>query len=128
MGRLVPADGGWRLVGKTDNGDGTTTVSVYVTAYEEAEAGGDEEAATTGAAIEIKDFSFNPPSLEVAAGTTVTWTNNDGTGHTVTQDGGGFQSGKIDGGGSFSFTFDTPGTDAYHCEFHPSMTGEIIVK
>ena len=32
------------------------------------------------------------------------------------------------GGATFSFTFDTPGTYAYHCGIHPSMTGEVIVQ
>jgi plastocyanin len=117
-----------------DNGDGTTTVSVFLT--EKAGAGA-ETAATpatsstsgsTATAVEIKNFAYNPPSLEVAAGTTVTWTNNDQAPHTVTQNGGGFQSGKIDPGASFSFKFDKPGTYEYHCEYHPNMHGTVVVK
>jgi plastocyanin len=114
-----------------DNGDGTTTVYVFLTEeYAEGgeaspEAGNGEAAA---ASIEIKDFAFNPPTIEVAAGTTVTWTNNDSAPHTVTQDGGGFQSGRLDQGQTFSFTFDTPGTYEYHCEFHPNMHGTVVVQ
>jgi plastocyanin len=117
-----------------DNGDGTTTVTVYLT-EEYAEEGGAEASpeaggtsASTAAAVEIKGFAFNPPSIEVTAGTTVTWTNNDQAPHTATQDGGGFQSDKIDPGSSFSFTFDTPGTYEYHCEYHPNMHGTVVVK
>jgi plastocyanin len=117
-----------------DNGDGTTTVTVFLT-----ESGGEGAAATaspaasTGetagaAAVEIKDFAFHPPSLEITAGTTVTWTNSDTAPHTATQDGGGFQSGRLDNGSTYSFTFDTPGTYEYHCEFHANMHGTIVVK
>ena len=39
----------------------------------------------------IEDFALNPPSIEVAVGTTLTWINSDSAPHTATQDGGGFQ-------------------------------------
>jgi plastocyanin len=121
-----------------DNGDGTTTVTVFLTEAE-GEGGGEgaatAEAGATGGesaasamTVEIKDFAFNPPSIEIAAGTTVTWTNSDSAPHTATQDGGGFQSGRLDQGQSFSFTFDTAGTFEYHCEFHPNMHGTVVVK
>lgn len=76
--------------------------------------------------ISISNFSFNPSSLNIKSGTTVTWMNNDNTAHTVT--GNGFNSGQIQPGGSFQFTFNSPGTYTYHCSIHPSMTGKIIVK
>jgi plastocyanin len=117
-----------------DNGDGSTTVSVFLTesGAEGAGAEASPAAATTSgsttAAVEIKNFAFDPPSIEVAAGTTVTWTNDDQAPHTATQNGTGFQSNKIDPGASFSFTFDTPGTYEYHCEYHPNMHGTVVVK
>jgi len=86
------------------------------------------DSTTEGSAVEIADFAYGPESLEIAAGTEVTWTNNDSTAHTVTADDGSFDSGKIDEGGTFSFTFDTPGTYAYHCDFHPNMTATIVVS
>jgi plastocyanin len=89
---------------------------------------GDSGEATGGeTAVSIEGFSFGDP-IEVAVGTTVTWTNNDSAAHTVTQSGGGFQSGKIDPGGTFSFTFDEAGTFDYFCEFHPNMTSTVTVK
>src|SRR5262249_58391933 len=72
-------------------------------------------------AIEIRDFAFHPDQTEIAVGTTVTWTNNDTTAHTVTADDGSFDSGPLDPGKSFSHTFDKAGTFAYHCKIHPSM-------
>jgi plastocyanin len=117
-----------------DNGDGTTTVSVYLT--ESGEAGGEshETASPVASGAEgevaanIKDFAFDPGTIEFAAGTPVTWTNHDSTAHTVSQSGGGFESGKLDPGMTFSFTFDTPGTYDYFCQFHPNMAGTIVDK
>jgi len=64
----------------------------------------------------------------VAAGTTVTWTNQDTAGHTVTADDGSFASKTIETGGTFSQTFSTPGTYAYHCAVHPNMKATIVVQ
>ena len=62
----------------------------------------------------------------VKAGTTVTWSNQDGTQHTSTSDTGIWGSKILNPGNTFSFTFSTPGTYTYHCEIHP-MTGTIVV-
>jgi plastocyanin len=81
-------------------------------------------------AITIKSFAFSPGEMTVKEGTTVTWTNLDGVGHTVVSDAGApeaISSGPISQGGSFSFTFTKPGTYPYHCSIHPSMTGSVIV-
>jgi len=86
------------------------------------------EAAAGESAVEIANFAFSPDSVEVAAGSTVTWTNNDSTAHTVTADDGSFDSGNLDSGATFSQKFDTPGTYTYHCAIHPNMTGTITVK
>src|SRR4051794_4215731 len=83
--------------------------------------------AQSSTAVTIVDFAFQPASLEVTAGTTVTWTNSGAAPHTVTADDGAFDSGTLQPGSTFSFTFDTPGTFAYHCEIHPNMTATIIV-
>ena len=84
-------------------------------------------AAQDGAAVTIVDFAFQPASLEVPAGTTVTWTNSGAATHTVTADNGAFDSGRLASGATFSQTFDTAGTFTYHCEIHPQMTGTIVV-
>jgi plastocyanin len=80
-----------------------------------------------GSAVSIVDFAFEPASLEVPVGTTVTWTNAGAAPHTVTADDGAFDSGELAPGASFSQTFDTAGSFAYHCEIHPDMTGTIVV-
>jgi plastocyanin len=77
--------------------------------------------------IEIRDFAFAPNVVLIPAGTTVRWTNNDTMEHTVTGNTGLFDSGTLSPGDNFEFRFDTPGTYSYHCAFHPSMTGTIVV-
>lgn len=80
--------------------------------------------------ITINGFAFSPKSLEISAGSTVTWTNMDSFAHTVTSDSGTeLASGQLAAGsGTYSHTFSTPGTYTYHCSNHPTMTGTIIVK
>jgi plastocyanin len=79
------------------------------------------------AAVDIVDFAFDPSSITIEAGGTVTWTNAGDVTHTVTADDGSFDSGDLASGDTYSFTFDEPGTYTYFCEIHPNMTGEIVV-
>jgi plastocyanin len=80
--------------------------------------------------VEIVDaWTFQPYSLEVAPGATVTWVNNSDAAHTVTGDGLAFDdSGLIEPGDSFRQTFAEPGTYRYRCGPHPEMTGVIVVS
>ena len=80
-----------------------------------------------GASVEIKNFAFEPKTVTIKVGQTVTWTNQDSVAHTVTGD-GGIDSGDLSKGKSYSKTFDTEGTFDYHCSIHPSMTGQVIVE
>ena len=64
----------------------------------------------------------------MTVGTTVTWVNDDGATHTVTADGGAFDSGSLANGATFQFTFDQVGDFAYHCSIHTTMQGTISVK
>ena len=71
---------------------------------------------------------FNPATLTVSPGTTVVWGNNDSTTHTTTADGGQWNSGNLNAGGTFSVKLDTPGTYKYHCTIHSFMNGTIVVQ
>ena len=79
-------------------------------------------------AIAIADFAFSPATLTITAGDTVTWTNSDQVVHTATSTTGAFDSGDLAQGESYSLTFTTPGTYAYLCTPHPTMTGQIVVQ
>jgi YVTN family beta-propeller protein len=78
--------------------------------------------------VSIKGFAFNPGSITIKSGQTITWTNNDSVPHTVTSKDGRWDSGDINPGASFSRTFEQEGSFAYYCTIHPSMLGEVIVK
>ena len=78
--------------------------------------------------VMAKDFMFAPTSITVAAGSTVTWTNQDDEPHTVVSEGGLFRSAGLDTNESFSFRFDKPGTYRYACSIHPRMVGTIVVQ
>ena len=78
--------------------------------------------------VQITDSTFGPGVLTIQVGDTVTWTNADDRPHTVTSNDGAFDSGNLDEGATFSFTFDATGTYAYLCEYHPEMTATIVVE
>jgi amicyanin len=80
-----------------------------------------------GASVEIKNFAFEPKTVTIKVGQTVTWTNQDSTTHTVTGD-GGIDSDGLSKGKSYSKTFDTEGAFDYHCSPHPQMKGQVIVE
>lgn len=77
--------------------------------------------------VEIKDFTFTPATLEIPVGTTVTWINQDSSPHNVIAEDGSIDSGLLDQGESYSYTFEEPGTYAYTCTFHPYMQATIVV-
>jgi len=78
--------------------------------------------------VSIENMLYNPGSLTVKAGTTVSWTNNDNVDHTVTANDGSFDSGAIKMGSKYSHTFSTTGTFAYHCTFHANMKASVVVN
>jgi plastocyanin len=74
-------------------------------------------------------LNFNPVTITVIIGqnNTVTFTNKDTAIHTVTADDGSFDSGNIQAGASWTYTFNTPGTFPYHCIYHSWMKGTVVV-
>jgi plastocyanin len=99
-----------------------------------AERGDGLGAQSPGAAtVTIKLFQYQPGRIQVKAGTTVTWINEDEIFHTVTAVAGEGKDGgydaSLDGKGkSFSFTFSQPGIYTYYCDRHEHMRGEIEVR
>lgn len=117
-----------------DNGDGTTEVTILLMApgavsTPAADSGAGADAGASEVTVEIADFAFNEASVTIPVGGSVTWTNNDAAPHTATaQDREVLQSGTLNQGDSFTQVFDTPGTYEYFCEFHPNMSGTVIVE
>ena len=77
--------------------------------------------------IDIQNFAFVPQTVTICQGATVRWTNLDTVPHTSTSDTTVWDSGVLNTGQSFSFTFNTIGSFPYHCEIHPDMHGTINV-
>lgn len=82
----------------------------------------------TANTVNIQNMAFSPSTLNVKVGTTVTWVNRDSTAHDVVSDTGLFNSGNLNNGQSYSYTFNQAGSFPYHCGIHPSMTGTIVVS
>ncbi len=88
-----------------------------------------EPAAPAAQQVSVFNYKFDPETLTVTAGTTVTWTNKDEIPHTVASSDKSFKgSSGLDTGDTYSYTFDKPGTYKYYCTLHPFMTGVIVVK
>ena len=98
--------------------------------------GGDGDAADDGGSsaegtseVTIDNFTFMPAEIEVAAGTEVTWTNQDDVDHTLKDEGDVYpESEELANGETFSFTYDTTGEFPYICGIHPFMKGTVTVS
>ena len=86
------------------------------------------DATGEGGSVNIADFSFIPTSATASAGGFVTWTNNDGTNHTVTFDAGPNCGNVSSGGDSTTVQFNVAGSYPYHCAIHPDMTGTVEIS
>jgi plastocyanin len=108
----------WRLLG-VGVGVGMVLASVGTAAAQEE------------VQVPIEQYEFVPKELVIPAGTTVTWINNDAVAHTVTADDRSYDSGLFSHLGTYSITFDAPGTYGYFCLPHGSpgsgMAATVIV-
>lgn len=114
-------------------------------AAEKTPAGEDGDEVDVGAEVMIAEGAFDPANAEnaydpitltIPAGTTVRWTNGDNIAHTVTSgvsDGttgtpdGRFDSGFLNPGDTFTFTFEEAAEYDYYCIPHPWMRARVIV-
>jgi plastocyanin len=104
--------------------------------------GGGGSGGGTSASVTIRDYAFSPGSITIKAGSPLTWSNSGPSTHTVTSDSTGvFDSGMLSppmasmdpyggtsSGQTYTMTFHTPGTYAYHCSNHPTMHGTVVVQ
>lgn len=108
IGLLAGCTGGGDGDGDGDGGSG--------------DGGGDSGATVEETAtIAMVDSQFDPRNAHVDGGTTVTWTNEDSAGHTVTSasDNWDFDE-TVDGDGEATYTFDDGGVYDVYCRFHGS--------
>ncbi|MGI8945275.1 MAG: cupredoxin domain-containing protein [Thermoleophilaceae bacterium] len=114
---LVIATGGVALAADTGGGND-----------DHAASAGSDGAAVKTSRVEIKDFKYIPPAIEVKAGTKVTFVNDDTANHTATSStAGAFDTDRIERGKSKSVTLDEAGEFAYICAYHPFMKATIRV-
>jgi plastocyanin len=95
-------------------------------AHESAAAGGDQ--------VTLVGFAFEPTELTVPAGSTVTFRNDDGALHSVSEgsdgevaDDAAFDE-DVESGGSVEITFDEPGTIQITCKYHSQMNMTVTVE
>lgn len=86
-------------------------------------------ASSSGTSIIISNFMFSPMSLTVSPGATIKVTNQDSATHTLTANGGQFNTGDITHNQTKTFEAPSkPGTYHYICNIHQYMMGTIVVK
>ena len=75
--------------------------------------------------VTIQNNAFTPSEVTVMVGGSILWVNSDEIVHTVTADDGSFDSGDLQPGGTFGFTFNNVGPNPYHCKYHKEMAGLV---
>jgi plastocyanin len=114
----------------TSSGEGETKGNRVLTESDTATPQASPSTSSDGISettVSIRDFAFDPPSVELPVGKTVTWTNEGQAPHTATALDGTFDTGQLDQGQQGQFTFDQAGSYNYRCDFHPEMQGTIVV-
>ncbi len=86
------------------------------------------EGHSTTHTVVIQNFAFTPADLQIKAGDTVTWVNQDTTQHSVLDLGGAFDTDLINPGASASLTFASAGSFNYRCRPHGNMRGSITIS
>lgn len=80
--------------------------------------------------VDISDYSYEPQTITIKRGATVTWTNRDRVAHTVTSQSEApetFTSELFSQGETYEYTFNTSGTYEYFCKPHPYMKATVVV-
>ena len=109
--------------------NGTSGISTTTSATQGSPSGA-AVSIVQGSAANTTSVYYSPQVLTVVVGVnnTVTWTNDDQAPHTVTATDGSFNSGNLNAGQAWSYTFTKAGVYTYFCSYHPWMKGTIIVK
>ncbi|MBI2600430.1 cupredoxin family copper-binding protein [Candidatus Daviesbacteria bacterium] len=107
------------------------TITIFGTLAKTALAGNPTVSPISATVVNIQNSQFLPQQINIAAGETITWVNQDSIEHTTTSDdinaAESWGSGTLVPGQSFSKMFTKPGVYNYHCSVHPSMRGTVVV-
>jgi plastocyanin len=78
--------------------------------------------------VAIRNFAFEPDTLEVAIGDTVVWRNGDVVPHTATSQSAAWDSRELAAAAEWTLVVQATGTQPYSCTFHPNMRGALVVR
>jgi plastocyanin len=106
----------------------TTTAATSNTSTSTATSSVSPSVSAGSQTVAIPDLSFQPSSLTIQRGASVTWRNDASVSHQIVSDTNAFSSPVLNPGASYTHVFDQAGTYPYHCAIHPSMTGTITVQ
>ena len=118
----------FRLLSATWRGYVTLALSLAILVSLPSDVRAADNQVTVVQPSDTMSLRYDPSSLTITVGSTVTWVNNGSTAITVTSPDGLFDSESVAVGSSFSYTFDTPGTFRYFCVPYPHMKGVITVS
>jgi nitrite reductase (NO-forming) len=110
--------------------NGTSGPTATTTTTSSSAVSGPQVTIVSGSAAQTSSIYYSPTNITVVIGVnnTVTWVNDDNAAHTVTAVDGSFNSGNMNPGQTWSYTFMTPGVYNYYCSYHSWMKGTVIVK
>jgi plastocyanin len=92
-------------------------------------ASGSTGPALTNQVTMPKSYRFEPVAIEIVAGTTVTWRNEDNFTHSVKLADGNVEDRLVKPGETTAITFDRPGEYDCLCSLHPqNMRGKVVVR
>ena len=86
-----------------------------------------DKAGSAATTIDISSFKFVPATVTVKLGSTIRFVNHDRAEHTASATAGGFDTGTLKRGQSKTITVGALGMASYKCQFHPFMTGQIVI-
>lgn len=82
----------------------------------------------TAHTVVIKDFAFTPTDIQIKAGDSITWINEDNARHSATNLNGAFDTGLLGQGQKATMTFSGAGRFEYRCTPHAKMRGTISIS
>ncbi len=106
----------------------TTTTATSNVGTSTATSSPSPSASAGSQTVVIQGLSFQPASLTIQKGASVTWRNDDSVSHQIVSNTNAFSSSVLNAGGSYTHVFDQAGSYPYHCGIHPFMTGTITVQ